>query len=36
MGAGLVMLLLLRLRMSPVIVWCLALLGALVLAFAIP
>jgi PTS system mannose-specific IID component len=36
LGAGLVMLLLLRLRMSAVLVWCLALLTALVLAFAIP
>jgi hypothetical protein len=35
-GAGLLMLVLLRLRLSPVIVWCLSLLGALVLAFAIP
>jgi hypothetical protein len=36
LGAGLLMLLLLRLRISPVLVWCLALLGALIFAFAIP
>ena len=36
LGAGLLMLLLLRLHMSPVLVWCLALLSALLLAFAIP
>jgi mannose/fructose/N-acetylgalactosamine-specific phosphotransferase system component IID len=36
LGGGLLMLLLLRLRMSPVLVWSLALLSTLVLAFAIP
>ncbi len=36
LGAGLVMLLLLRLRLSAVLVWCLGLCAALILAFAIP
>lgn len=36
LGAGLLMLLLLRLHLSAVLVWCLALFSALILAFAIP
>lgn len=36
LGAGLLMLLLLRLHLTPIVVWCLSLFVALVLAFAIP